>query len=43
MRWFRGGALDHIPTTVLAAFPKLNRLFEAVDEHPRVKEWYAKS
>lgn len=43
VRWFRGGALDHIPTTVLAAFPKLNRLFEAVDEHPRVKEWYAKS
>lgn len=42
VRWFRGGALDHIPATVLAAFPKLNRVCDAVAEHPRVKEWNAK-
>ena len=39
VRWFRGGALDHIPTTVLADYPKLNRLNDAVAEHPRVKSW----
>lgn len=40
--WFRGGSLDHIPTTIFAAYPKLNRLADAVAEHPRVKDWYAK-
>lgn len=42
VRWFRGGALDHIPTTILAAYPKLNRLSDAVADHPRVKEWTAR-
>lgn len=41
--WFRGGALDHIPRTVLAPFPKLNRLVDAVGGDPRVKAWYARS
>ncbi len=39
MRWLKSGALDHIPATVLAAYPKLNRLNDAVAEHPRVKAW----
>lgn len=42
VRWFRSGALDHIPTTVFADFAKLNRLADAVAEHPRVKDWYAR-
>lgn len=42
VKWFRGGALDHIPATVFAAYPKLNRVVDAVAEHPRVKDWYAK-
>lgn len=42
VRWLRGGALDHIPGTVFAAYPKLNRVHDAVNEHPRVKDWYAK-
>jgi glutathione S-transferase len=42
VRWLRGGALDHIPTTVLAAYPKLNRVHDAVENHPAVKAWYAK-
>jgi glutathione S-transferase len=43
VRWLRSGALDHIPTDVFAPFPKLNRLHDAVDAHPGVRAWYAKS
>jgi len=42
-RWFTGGKLDHIPATVFASFPKLNRLVDAVRDHERVKAWYARS
>jgi glutathione S-transferase len=42
VRWMSGGALDHIPPTVFADFAKLNRLSDAVTEHPRVKEWMAR-
>jgi glutathione S-transferase len=42
MRWFISGALDHIPATVFAAYPKLNRVFEAVRENESVKSWQAK-
>jgi glutathione S-transferase len=41
-RWFQSGALDHIPATVLADFPKLNRVHDAVGDHAGVKAWYAK-
>jgi len=43
VRWLRSGALDHVPATVFADFPKLNRVADAVDEHPRVKAWTAKT
>jgi glutathione S-transferase len=42
VRWFRSGTLDHIPATVLEAFPKLNRVHDAVRDHAAVKAWYAK-
>jgi glutathione S-transferase len=42
VKWFTGGNLDHIPTTVLADFPKLTGVHHAVSEHPGVKAWYAK-
>lgn len=42
MRWFISGALDHIPATIFANYPKLNRIFEAVREHEKVKSWYAR-
>lgn len=42
VRWFRSGALDHIPTTIFDAYPKLNRVHDAVHAHARVKDWYAK-
>jgi glutathione S-transferase len=41
-RWFKSGVLDHIPTTVFDAFPKLNRVHDAVRDHAGVKAWYAK-
>jgi prostaglandin-H2 D-isomerase / glutathione transferase len=43
LRWFISGALDHIPATVFSAYPKLNRVFEAVRDHERVKAWYART
>lgn len=39
LNWFAKGGLDHIPRDVFAAFPKLNRLYEAVKTHPRVADW----
>jgi len=41
--WLKKGALDHVPTDVLAPFPKLEALFRAVQGHPKVVEWYARS
>ena len=43
VRWFAGGKIDHIPATVLSPFPKLNRLHDAVRDHAKVKEWYART
>jgi len=42
IRWFMSGALDHIPASVFAPFPKLVRLHDAVRDDPRVVAWYAK-
>lgn len=42
LRWITSGALDHVPPTVFAAFPKLNRIHDAVRDHVAVKAWYAK-
>jgi len=43
MNWFKKGVLDHVPTDVLAGFPKLEALFTAVKTHPKVVEWYART
>ncbi len=42
VHWFASGVIDHIPATVFAAFPKLNRIYDAVRNHQDVKAWYAK-
>jgi len=34
--------IDYIPTDVFGAFPKLLRLVEAVKQHSRVVDWYAR-
>jgi glutathione S-transferase len=41
-RWISNGTLDHIPQTVIDAFPKLVRLRDAVRDHAGVKSWYAR-
>lgn len=42
VRWIRSGSLDHLPTNVFEAFPKLNAAHDAVANHPAVLDWYAK-
>jgi len=42
MNWFKKGVLDHVPTDVLAPFPKLEALWAAVKNHPKVVAWYAR-
>ena len=42
VHWFASGIIDHIPATVFSAFPKLNRVYDAVRDHEDVKAWYAK-
>jgi prostaglandin-H2 D-isomerase / glutathione transferase len=42
VRWLKSGVVDHIPATIFAAYPKLNRVHDAVDADPRIRAWYAK-
>ena len=42
VRWLQGGKLDHIPATIFADFPRLVGVHDAVRDHPRVKDWYAR-
>lgn len=43
VRWFASGNVDHIPATVFSGFPRLMRVYHAVDAHPRVRDWRARS
>jgi len=43
MGWFKKGVLDHVPTDVLAPFERLERLYQAVKNHPQVVAWYART
>lgn len=43
VRWFAGGAVDHVPATIFSGSPKLVRLYEAVRDHAGVKAWYARA
>lgn len=40
LKWFAQAGLDHIPTDVFAAFPKINGLYEAVRTQEKVIAWY---
>jgi glutathione S-transferase len=42
VRWLSSGTIDHVPATILAPFPKLVRLHDAVRDDARTKAWYAK-
>jgi glutathione S-transferase len=43
VRWFASGTVDHVPATVFDAFPKLNRLYQAVAAHPGITAWLARA
>jgi len=43
VRWFAGGAVDHVPATIFSGFPKLGRVFEADRDDARVSARYAKA
>lgn len=43
VRWLNGGILDHIPATILASYPKLHRLHDAVRDDSRIVAWYART
>jgi len=42
VHWFASGIIDHIPATIFSAYPKLNRVHDAVRDHEGVQAWYAK-
>lgn len=42
VRWFIGGAVDHVPSTIFSAYPKLTRVHDAVRDDARIKAWYAR-
>ncbi len=42
VRWFATGTIDHVPATVFDAYPRLQRVYNAVGEHAGVKAWQAK-
>jgi glutathione S-transferase len=42
VRWFATGTVDHVPSSVFDAFPKLKRVFDSVGADERIKAWYAK-
>jgi glutathione S-transferase len=42
VRWLAAGTLDHVPATIFVPYPKLNRIHDAVNDHPRIKAWYAR-
>ena len=37
--WFKGGALDGIPTDILDSYPLLTQLFNNMDANPQIKAW----
>lgn len=43
VRWLTSGKLDHVPATVLDAYPKLKGVSAAVGDHPGVKAWQSKA
>jgi glutathione S-transferase len=40
-KWLTAGVLDGIPTTCLDSYEKTLKCVQNIDEHPRVKEYYA--
>ena len=43
MGWLSSGIVDGIPATLLGAFPKTAAVCRAVDAHPQIQDWVAKT
>ncbi|MDB4960518.1 MAG: hypothetical protein JWP01_517 [Myxococcales bacterium] len=43
VRWIATGTIDHIPASVFDAYPKLQRLYQAVPAHEGVRAWNARA
>jgi glutathione S-transferase len=43
MGWLSCGILDGIPTDLIRAFPRISRVCLAVDEHPKIQQWVART
>lgn len=43
VHWLDSGVVEHIPTSIFSAFPRLNRVHDAVRDHDGVKAWYARA
>ena len=43
VRWLNSGTIDLIPKTILAGYPRLQRIHDAVGDHAGVKAWYART
>ena len=41
--WLSSGILDGIPTDLIRAFPRISRVCRAVDSHPKIYEWVART
>ena len=43
MGWLSSGIVDGIPATLLSAFPKIAAVCRAVDGHPQIQDWVART
>lgn len=41
MNWIKRGIVDHIPASSFDSYPKLSTLFDAVQNHPKIVDWYS--
>ena len=43
MGWLSSGIVDGIPATLLSTFPKIAAVCRAVDAHPQIQDWVART
>ena len=40
MNWIKRGVIDYIPASSFDSYPRLSALFNAVENHPKIVDWY---
>ena len=43
MGWLTSERVDGIPRDIISTFPRILRVCQAVDGHPRIQEWVSKT